>query len=204
MREPIYTYFDQGSDEWFQTRVGIPGGSSFEDIITTDGKPSKQRDALLFRLAGERVIGKKEATYQNDAMRRGVELEPEARQVFEMIMQVEVKQCGFVYYDSRKDRGVSPDGLIGDDAGIEIKCPMLSTHVAYILSGKLPTKYFQQVQGALYVTGRKYWFFMSYYPELKPFILRVGRDESFIDKLHESLEKFCSDINDVVEKIKIN
>ena len=204
MRQPIYTNYEQGTPEWFLSRVGVPSASVFDKIVTSKGELSKERDSMLFKLAGERVLGKQEPTYQNDAMIRGSLLEPEARQVFEMIMELEVNQCGFVYYDERKDRGCSPDGLIGDDCGIEIKCPLIATHIGYLLSGKLPTKYFQQVQGSLYVTGRKHWFFMSYYPGLSPLIIKVSRDERFIEKLHEELDKFCSDIDDIVSKIKLN
>lgn len=203
MRQPIYTNYEQGTPEWFLSRVGVPSASVFDKIVTTKGELSKERDALLFKLAGERVLGVQEPTYQNDAMKRGVELEPEARQVFEMIMQVEAEQTGFCYYDDRKDRGCSPDGLVGDDCGLEIKCPLIATHIGYLLSGKLPVKYFQQVQGSMYVTNRKHWYFMSYYPGLSPLIIKTNRDEKFIEKLHEALETFCKDIDDVVEKIRI-
>ena len=198
----IITYEQQGSPEWFASRVGIPGASSFDQIVTTKGTPSESRYKLMYQLAGERILGVKEDTYCSPAMLRGTTLEPEARSVFEMLMEMEVKQTGFIYYDERRDRGCSPDGLIWDFSGLEIKCPLLTTHIGYLLKGVLPTSYFQQTQGAMYATGRSSWYFMSYYPGLKPLIVECKRDEVFIKALHENLDLFCQGIDDIVKKIR--
>lgn len=191
----------QGTSEWFSARCGIPSASNFDQIITTKLEPSKQRQKYLYRLAGERVSGMAEETYQNNAMLRGIELENEARNLYQVINDVEVKQVGFCLTEGKFVAGASPDGLIGDDGCIEIKCPTMAVHVGYLLDGKLPTDYFQQTQGQLFVTGRTWCDFVSYYPGIKPLIVRVERDEQFIKALTVELEIFCSELEDVIKKI---
>lgn len=148
------------------------------------------------------MSGTCEDTYQNATMLRGIELEGEARNFYQIVNDVEVQQVGFCISDGDHKYGASPDALVGDDGGLEIKCPSMAVHVEYLLNGKLPTTYFQQVQGGLLVTSRKWWDFVSYYPGIKPLIVRVERDEVFIGKLKSELEKFCKDLDVVVNKIK--
>jgi predicted phage-related endonuclease len=190
----------QGSIEWKMARAGIPTASEFASIITTKGEPSKSRQEYLYRLAGERITGVPEESYTNGAMQRGVELEEEARQHHSFIIGEEVKKVGLCLTDDGKV-GCSPDGLTEKD-GAEYKCPSLAVHVGYYLDGVLPTKYFQQVQGSLYVTGRERWWFCSYYPGMKPLILPVYRNEEFIKKLSIELEVFCSELEELVKKLK--
>jgi hypothetical protein len=192
---------EQQSKEWFDTKVGIPSAASFDQIITTKGEPSKSRQKYMYQLSGEIILGNKVETYTNAAMQRGNELEPEARQAFEFIHDVQVRKVGFVFYDEQKKYGCSPDGLM-TDTGLEMKCPLLHTHIGYLLDNKLPTDYFQQVQGGMFITGFKYWYFMSYYPGLPPLILTINRDEKFIDKLKAELDSFCLELSTVVEKLK--
>jgi len=192
---------DQMSEEWFAEKTGKPGASSFDKIVTTKGEPSKSAKNYLYQLAGESIVGIKTETYQNAIMQRGIELEPSARSLFEMIHDVEVKQVGLCYPDEQKKYLCSPDGLL-EDAGLEIKCPMIHTHVSYLLGGKLPTDYFQQVQGSMAVTGFSHWWFMSYFPRMKPLIIKVERDEGFIKKLKAELDNFCLDLVLTVKKLK--
>lgn len=199
----IIDNIDQGSPQWLSLRAGIPGASSFSEILTAKTlKPSASRIKLLYQLAGERIIKSKPETYSSYYMKRGTELEPQARDVFSMLQEVDVDQVGYCYYDERKDRGCSPDGLIGEVSGLELKCPSLSVHVAYLMKKELPSDYFQQVQGSLYITGYEYWFFMSYHPGIKPLIIKVYRDEKFISLLHSELESFCSELDELTEKLK--
>ncbi|NCD17904.1 MAG: hypothetical protein EOL91_11480 [Actinobacteria bacterium] len=191
---------EQGSDEWFAVRCGVPTASNFEKIITTKGEPSKQALKYMYQLAGESVTGVKEETYQNSAMLRGVEMEAEARSFYELVNDVSVEQVGFCLHDD--GFGCSPDGLVGTDGLIEIKCPSLAVSVGYLLDGGLPTDYFQQVQGQLLVTGRKWCDFISYYPGLKPLIIRVEPDKEFIEKLHNELKTFCKNLNQTITKLK--
>ena len=199
----IIDYSIQGSPEWMACKVGIPGVSSLDKIITTKGERSTSRDELLYKLAGERIIGRKEETFQSVAMANGIEREPIAREIFEMKMEVEVEQVGFIYYDERKDCGCSPDGLIvGKKEGLEIKCPTLSTHVSYLMGNKLPTRYFQQVQGSLYVTGYESWWFCSWYPDMPVFITQVFPNQKFQRTLEVEMDLFCDELNEIEAKLR--
>lgn len=191
---------EQGSQEWHFCRAGVPSASNFDMIVTSKGEPSKQAQKYMYRLAGERITGMPEETYQNTAMQRGVELEAEARMFYEMTYDCKVEQVGFCLADG--GWGCSPDGLVNGDGLIEIKCPSMAVHVGYLLEGKVPTDYFQQTQGQLLVTGRKWLDFISYYPVMKPLIVRVERDEVFIGKLQSELEKFVAELEEIVNKIK--
>jgi hypothetical protein len=126
-----------------------------------------------------------------------------ARSTFEFIKDLKVDEVGMIKTDCG-NIGCSPDGLIGEDGGLEIKCPKASTHVKYLLEGKLPLEYKTQVMGSLMVSERDYWYFMSYHPELDPFILKVERDEEFISKMREHIESFISDMNKKMEVLNEN
>lgn len=192
----------QGTPEWNSARTGIPTASSFDKIITTKGEASKQAQKYMYQLAAERITGVKEDTYQNGPMARGVEMEAEARAMYELLTGNEVKIVGVCFPDEKKLYGCSPDGLVGDDGAVEIKCPTSAVHVSYLLEGGLPSEYFQQVQGQLFVTGRKYVDFFSFYPGLKPHMVRVERDEKFIKSLTIELEVFCKKLDIITEKIR--
>lgn len=191
----------QGTPEWFAARCGIPSASNFDKIITTTGAPSKQAQKYMYQLAAERVTGRSEESYSSAAMERGKETEAEARNLYEMLYDLKIEQVGVCYPDKKKLCAASPDGLIGDDGLIEIKCPMAFAAVTYLLEDGLPTDYFQQAQGQLYVTGRKWLDFLSYYPGIKPMIYRVARDENFIAALGLQLLKFNTELDAIVKRI---
>jgi putative phage-type endonuclease len=197
----IIETFPQRSEEWYAAKAGVPSASNFDKIVTMAGQRSKQADKYLYQLAGEKVLGKIEDGYCNAAMTRGIELEPEARSFFEMLHDVEVQEVGMCYRDEQKLFSCSPDGLM-ENAGLEIKCPQLSTHIEYLLNNALPATYFQQVQGSLYVTGLSHWFFMSYYPGIKPLIVKVEPDLKFHAKLEAALEQFCNELDKVTNKLR--
>ena len=196
---------NQRSDEWFKARYGMPTGSSFDKIITSKGDPSKSQKKYMYKLAGEYISQSCEETYQSAAMARGTEMEEEARNLYEFVTGMEVQEVGFCVVKDEETQtkyGCSPDGLIGEDGCIEIKCPLMVTHVEYLLGNKLPTSYVQQVQGHLLVTGRKWCDFVSYYPGLKPLIIRVERDPNLIACLTVELESFCKGLQEIIERIK--
>lgn len=189
----------QGTPEWFAAKCGVPSASNFDKLLTTIGKPSKQRTKYLYRLAGETITGIAEESYQNAAMLRGSEMEAEARQLYQLISGKEVKEVGFCLSNGY---GASPDGLVGEKGLLEIKCPTMAVHIGYLIDGFMPVEYFQQVQGQLLVTGREWVDFMSYSPGLNPLIIRVTRDETFLKALRIELEIFCSELKDLVKKLK--
>ena len=191
----------QKTPEWYSARCGMPTASSFDKIITSEGKQSKQRTKYIYQVAGESITGVPEETYQSGAMLRGVEMEAEARAYYSLVNDTDIQQVGFCISEDIQC-GASPDGLIGERGLIEIKCPNLATHVGYLLEGKLPTDYFQQVHGELFVTDRDWCDFVSYYPGIRPFILRVKRDDVFIEQLSKELKLFCQELNLVIGKIK--
>lgn len=192
---------EQGSDEWHSARVGIPSASVMDKIIGTRGEASKQAEKLMYQLAGERLIGAKEDSYSNAAMERGLELEPEARALFSLMTGLDVIEVGICYKDDKRAFSCSPDGLIGDEEGLEIKCPTLAVHIGYLLANKMPTAYFQQVQSSLYITARERWHFFSYYPGIKPFHIVVERDEIWIAKFSKILNGFVVELEEIYQRL---
>jgi putative phage-type endonuclease len=192
----------QNSPEWLIARLGIPTASRFDEIITTAGVASKSAKKYMYSLAVERITRVKEESYQNATMQRGIEMEAEARQAYEIITGSEVKEVGLCYPNEKKLYGASPDGLIGDDGCLEIKSPTSAVHVEYLLGNALPTAYFQQTQGQLLVTGRKWCDFMSYFPGVMPLIIRVTPDKLFQKSLAVELEIFCKGLEQVTEQIR--
>ena len=179
----------QNSPEWEQVRLGIPTASEFDRIITPTGKRSSQADSYVYRLLAEQMTGKPQNGYVNGHMDRGHELEPEARRFYELQRDCIVEQVGFCMTDDRR-AGCSPDGLVVDNGLVEIKCPAPHTHVQYLLSRKVEQEYWPQVQGQLWVTGRKWADVLSYHPEMTPVIVRVERDEAFLRALENELKYF--------------
>lgn len=185
---------EQHSEEWFAARLGVPTASMFKDIITSQGKKASAFDRYANTLVAERLMGHPPESFESDWMRRGTELEPQAREFYQFAKDVDVEQVGFCLLDNGK-AGASPDGLTAD-GGIEIKCPAPHTHVEYLTRGKLPAAYVPQVQGQMWVCERDHWDFLSFHPEMPPLLIRVGRDQKFIDtlsalidELHEQIEK---------------
>jgi len=197
----IIETFEQGSPEWFDARVGIPTASEFKKIVTSTGAKSKSADKYRYQLACERILGKCTETIETAAMRRGIEMEPEAREYLEFTMGVVIPQVGICYYDEHKAYSCSPDGL-GDAIGYEIKCPNMETHAEWLSVGTLPTKHVQQVQGCMAVTGFEEWIFCSYYPGLPDLTLTIKRDEAFITKLQVALAEFNEKLDETTEKLR--
>ena len=194
----------QGDDVWRQVRTGIPTASSFDKICTpATAKASAQAEAYMFKLLAEWMTGAKEDEEPTEWMLRGIELEGAARETYQFINDDIVDTAGFIYSDEDRLFGCSPDGLVGGNGGLEIKCPAPHTHVEYLLGGKLPTKYIPQTQGCMLVTGREWWDFMSYHPEMPPLIVRVERDDVYIAKLHELLIAFTTEMLDKREKLAL-
>ena len=194
---------EQGSPEWLQARLGVPSASSYAKLITTTGRASAQADAYINQLVAERLTGEPTFFQVTDPMQRGMDLEPLARTAYEMETGNLVIQVGFLMHDTL-DAGASPDGLIGENGGLEIKCPSGHTHVEYLRDDVLPTKYFQQVQGCLWISGRDWWDFMSYHPRMEPLIVRVFRDEQFIKALECAVIDAVKTIEILTAKFRSN
>lgn len=191
----------QGTPEWHSLRCGIPTASEFHKILTPTGKLSAQADDYANRLMAERITGKSEDGFDGSKWTdRGKELEPQAVQFYELRNDIETVAVGFCTNDEMT-MGASPDRLVGDDGLLEIKCPATHTHIDYMLNQQLDKGYYPQIMGQLLVTGRKWVDWMSYHPEMPPVIIRVGRDEPYIEKLAALLAEFTKKIEEKRSRI---
>jgi len=192
---------EQGTEAWFESRLGKPSASGFGKLITRTGKPSAQAEAYINQLIFEKLSGKIPESYTSAAMERGNELEPEARENFEFINNVSVRQVGFVQNDELT-YGCSPDGLLDDDnGGVEIKCPLGQTMVKYMRDPQeLVKAYWQQIQGSMWVTGASHWYAFAYHPETAHVQVRVERDEEYIKKLADEVMAAVTVIKTETEK----
>lgn len=186
---------EQRSEAWYEARLGRITASQFSELMAGETTASYQN--LIAEIAGEILTGEVEESYSNAIMERGIELEPEAREYYETCFGVKVDQTGFCIPDEDDEFhnwvGISPDGLL-ENGLIEIKCPLIKTHLSYIEKNVLPTEYRWQVQGQLMVTGLAWCDFISYYPLLKPFIIRINPDPVLHEQLKAKLRKAIEDI----------
>ena len=193
----------QGSQEWLNARLGRATASNFSKIVTSTGTISKQLEKYALELATEMLIIEPEQGFKSDAMQRGNDLEPEAREVYQQHTFNIVDEVAFFDCD---DYGYSPDGLIDKDGLVEFKCPSATTHTKYLFEDRLPVEYKAQCMGGLMVTGRKWIDFCSYHPNFqddkKLFIIRVERDEEFIKKLKAGIDKVIELRDEFINKIK--
>lgn len=194
MTPVVLTDIQQGTAEWTAARLGIPTASGFDNIITSTGKASTQAAGYRLKLLAEHLTGQPTGPEQTDWMLRGIEMEAEARRWYSLMTDADVTEVGIVYRDETRMVACSPDGLVADCGGVEIKCPAPHTHVGYLLDGALPSKYVAQVQGSMYVTGRAWWDFVSYHPDIDPLLVRVHRDEAYIAALDKLVRAFVRDL----------
>ena len=194
---------EQYTPEYWQHRRGVPSASNADRIITPKtAKPSSGMDGYIDELLGDMFDPgyAQHLDHATAAMRNGSIMEPEARHHYAAFgSDEEVQETGFVTTDD--DRfGCSPDALVGDNGGLELKCPIHKTHVEYLRSGTLPDKYKPQVHWSLIVTGRSWWDFMSYARNLPVMCVRVEPDE-FTTKLRDCMEAFWTRYQDRLKSL---
>lgn len=200
---------EQGTPEWHQLRAGKVTASRVADILAqTRTGPSASRQNYLIELALQRSTGTIEPSYTNAAMEWGTQTEPQARVAYEVETGNFVDQVAFIDHPTIANFGCSPDGLIGNDGLIEIKCPNSATHWEYFKAKKPPQKYVTQIQTQLCVTGRKWCDFVSFDPRMPSrsqlLIVRVDRDEAFIAEIEEKVKQFLSEVEVEVNLMKGN
>ena len=194
------TTFDapQRSEGWYEARRGLPTCSRFDKILTAvQGKPSSAQQTLINELLAESLCPPQEGMIRlaTAEMEYGMKLEAEARVAYQLEFATEpVTEVGFMLADCGLFGG-SPDALVGEDGGVEIKCPNASTHISYYRGGELPNEYKCQVHGYMIVSKREWWDFFSYARFVLPFYIRVERDE-FTAKLEAELLDFCARYNE--------
>jgi len=201
----IESSFEQGTEEWLAARMGSVGGTGISKIITSTGKPSKSREKYLYEKASQFITGRAKKLFPSYEMQWGTDHEPEARELFSFIKKVKVLECAMIWADESKNNHVSPDGYFTEDVksfGLEIKCPQLEAHDSYLESGSLPTAYKLQVQSSLALTGWDTWYFMSYFPGVKPLIIPVKRDEALIKTIKIEVRMFLNDLDKLIERLK--
>ena len=197
---------DQGSEEWFTIRIGKVTASRVADVIAkTKTGYSATRDNYMAQLVCERLTGQKGDSFSNAAMQHGTETEPLARLSYEVTQNVLVDEVGFVPHPTIEMAGASPDGLVGDDGLLEIKCPNTATHIDTLLSQTVPGKYNTQMQFQMACTGRKWCDFVSFDnrlpEELQLFVRRVPRDEVFIRLIEAEIVQFLAELDDKINKL---
>lgn len=193
----------QGTTEWLQARCGIPTASEFDSLVTPEWVPRKGQgpETYLLKKAAERIMGYPQQSFGGGAMEQGSLLEGRALPWYQFTYGTEVKRVGFCTTDDGKI-GCSPDGLIGEDGGIECKCPEPHTHLEYLLGNKVPKDYLAQVHGSMFVTGRPWWMFVSYSAYFPALVIRVERDEKIQEVLASTLQKFVINLDAAVAKIE--
>lgn len=202
---------EQNSDEWLQARLGIPTASEFHTVLAQGAwiKGTGKRDAsvtrrkYMLKLLGERLTGQPlEAWKGNYATERGHAMEPEILALYRFLYSdVECRRVGFVL-DEAARAGASPDMLVGHDGLVEAKSKEPHLLLESLLSGKAPTLYRTQIQGALWITEREWCDLVIYWPGLDPFIHRVYRDEKDITSIRLGVEMFNNELEELEAKLR--
>lgn len=182
---------EQGTMEWGLARLGRPTASRFNKLLTEKTlKPSASQKDFLVELLAEWLMGQPLDEWESLLSRRGTDLEEDARLFYEFRFNADVSQVGLVLTDCEKVAG-SPDGLVDDDGGLELKCPGPKMHVAYMLDPDgFEIKYRHQCQGLLWLTGRNYWDLMSFHPSLPEVVRRLEPNLDYFQKLEDVLWPF--------------
>lgn len=191
---------EQRSDAWFEARIGKVTASRVADVLAkTKTGYSATRDNYMAQLVCERLTGQKGESFNNAAMQHGVDTEAYARAAYESLKDVLVDEVGFVPHPKILMAGASPDGLVGDDGLLEIKCPNTATHIETLLSQTVPGKYNTQMQFQMACTERSWCDFVSFDnrlpAELQLFVKRVPRDNMYIRLMEEEIIKFLNELD---------
>lgn len=192
----------QGTPEWHAVRAGIPTASEFSTVLAkgkTKDSESVTRRRYIHKLAGERITGEPAEAYSNHHMDRGHVMEPQAREDYAFIHDVEPQIVGFVTTDDGM-AGCSPDSLIGEAGALEIKSAAPHVLLDHMLRGTFPAEHRAQCQGVLWVAERDWIDLLVYWPRMKPFIVRAHRDETYIAALASAVAAFNDEVAAVVEQ----
>lgn len=191
---------EQGSEDWFRARMGIPTASEFGTVLAPRaGSEGKMRRTYLHKLAGEIITGEPMERYGNAHMERGHEMEAGARSLYAFMSDADPTQIGFL---RNGQKGCSPDSLIGDAGMLEIKTKLPHLLIDCILKDDFPAEHKAQCQGALWVAEREWVDIAVYWPRMPLFVKRAYRDEEYISKLSDAIDAFNADLAAVVDRIK--
>ena len=197
---------EQRTEEWFAARLGKVTASRVADVLAKiKTGESASRKNYKMELVVQRLTGKQGESFTNAAMEWGTEQEPFARMAYEAHTGTFVKEEGFVDHPTIEGFGCSPDGIVGEGL-IEIKCPNTANHVETVLENKVPSKYIPQMQCQMACTGAKWCDFVSFDPrvpeDLQLFVVRVERDQEYIDAMEVEVKQFLSEVLDLFNQLK--
>jgi len=197
---------EQGSPEWFAQRLGKVTASRVADVIAkTKTGYSTSRDNYMAQLVCERMTNTVAESFTNSAMQHGVDTEPLARAAYEAHADVLVDEVAMITHPTIEDAGASPDGLVGDDGLLEIKCPNTATHIDTLLTQTVPGKYIMQMQWQMACTGRKWCDFVSFDPrlptELQLFVKRINLDTDYVAMLEKEVVQFLTELDGKIKKL---
>ena len=197
---------EQRTESWFAIRCGKVTASRVNDLMAkTKTGYAASRDNYMAQLVCERITGKPVESYSNAAMQWGTEQEPFARAAYEAHSGVIVEETGFHSHPTIEAAGASPDGLVGEDGLVEIKCPNTATHLDTLISETVPGDYVIQMQMQMACTKRAWCDFVSFDPRMPEgaqlFVQRVNRDNEFIEKMEEEIRKFLSELENKTSKV---
>lgn len=200
----------QGSPAWFAARLGRVTASRISAVIAEGkgGAPSATRAAYLGELIAETLTGQPCNAFQGNAdTERGQETEPAARVAYEIATKQMVDECGLVIHPRIERSAASPDGVVGDDGLLEIKCPRVHIHLDYLLSGQPPKAYVPQMAWQAACTERKFVDFVSYCPQmpedLRLFVVRYVPTPAYLDSLERAVIAFLADMDDKLKQIEM-
>lgn len=196
----------QGTPEWFAERIGKVTASRIKDVIAkTKSGPSASRKNYAAELALERITGERKEGFTNGAMLWGTEQEPFARAAYELQTNEMVLEVGFIDHPSVRRSGASPDGLVGKDGVLEIKCPNTATHVEWAIAGKVPPEHQAQMQWQMACTGRDWADFVSFDPRMPEgqqlFIRRLWRDDKAIEEIAKEVVSFDQEVEEITKSL---
>jgi len=201
------SHIQQGTDEWKALRLGKITASKIADVMSKGrgSAPSATRANYMAQLAAERLTGETADSFKNAAMDHGNETEPQARAMYSMNNGVIVEEVAFVLHPDLPYAGASPDGLVGDDGLLEIKCPNTATHIATLRGGSIKGGYLLQMQWQMSCTGRKWCDFQSFDPRMPEYIqshvTRVPRDDARIAEIIEAVSLFETELAAMVAEL---
>lgn len=202
MNEGDLIFAPQRSGQWLAERCGKVTASRFKDVLAMlkNGNPGEKRETYMWEIVIERLTGLSADHFTSSAMQWGTDQEARARMSYEAKTGAIVEEVGFIVHpDFKEEVGGSPDGLIGEEGGFEAKCPFNSAHHLRTILEGMPPEHIAQIQGLMWITGRRWWDFASFDPRMpEPFDLyvqRIPRDEEFIAKLGEGVDSFLADVD---------
>lgn len=197
---------EQRSEEWFAARCGSLGASQLnEALATTKNGWGASRENLKNRIIAERLTGTPTESFTNAAMQWGVDQEDNARKAYEAHTGTFVDEMGIAFHPVLKHTHASPDGLVGDDGLLEIKCPNTTTHIETLKSQKVPSKYMNQMLWQMRCVDRQWCDYVSFDPRLPQhlqlFVKRVERDDAAIAELEAKVAEFLTEVEGEIEEL---